>query len=255
MRYVRNFPRWSKQLNMFKSSDNRTVDAIKQQRIITRTYLILLISMNFFKNLYYRFVILGSIIILLLFSSLNTQTVPTVVVSPSQMTYNYLQSTHSDTMKCPCSNVTMSYESFFKMNPIYHQVCSSDLVSDSWISILIAVGSNNPKERWFVEAPRYFQLLLTLCQLVNQTISNGIDRVSRNTFATSYVITKSDFNNQFNLIFTQFIETMMIKFNILIDIIRTVIQIDQPLTISNNVPLIVNNITDKNTNEEMLQVC
>ena len=38
------FVRWMKHLNLFKKIDDRSEDSIKQQRIITRVYLVLLIG-------------------------------------------------------------------------------------------------------------------------------------------------------------------------------------------------------------------
>jgi len=42
MTYVRKFSRWIKRLNLFKVINERTEDDIKQQKIITRVFLILL---------------------------------------------------------------------------------------------------------------------------------------------------------------------------------------------------------------------
>ncbi len=42
MTYVRKFSQWIKRLNLFKVISERTEDDIKQQKIITRVFLILL---------------------------------------------------------------------------------------------------------------------------------------------------------------------------------------------------------------------
>ncbi|CAF1196470.1 unnamed protein product [Adineta steineri] len=44
--YIRNLVLWVKQLNLFKSANNRSADNIKQQRITTRLYLILFSGTN-----------------------------------------------------------------------------------------------------------------------------------------------------------------------------------------------------------------
>ena len=43
--HVRKFAHWMKRLNSFKVADDRTENSIKQQKIITRVYLILLTGM------------------------------------------------------------------------------------------------------------------------------------------------------------------------------------------------------------------
>ena len=45
MTCIRKVIRWIKQLNLFKSVDNRTASDAAKQRIITRTYLILFAGM------------------------------------------------------------------------------------------------------------------------------------------------------------------------------------------------------------------
>jgi hypothetical protein len=52
---IRKLAQWIKQLNMFKWFNCQNRDAVKQQYIITRVYLILLAGIVFFhqRNIYY----------------------------------------------------------------------------------------------------------------------------------------------------------------------------------------------------------
>ncbi len=78
---------------------------------------------------------------------------------------------------CPCSRISFSYDKFVSSNVSFHQVCSSDFVSDRWISSLF-YGIN---ASYFLEADfrsvgfAQFQALASFCQLsqanVNQTLS------------------------------------------------------------------------------------
>ena len=47
MTCIQRFVRWMKQLNLFKSISKQSATDLKQQRITTRIYLILLASMTF----------------------------------------------------------------------------------------------------------------------------------------------------------------------------------------------------------------
>ena len=42
-------------------------------------------------------------------------------------------------LTCPCSNVAIPYHKFIRLTPIFHQVCSSDFVTESWINLLSVV--------------------------------------------------------------------------------------------------------------------
>src|SRR5215467_3052189 len=86
------------------------------------------------------FMSIGSFIILLLFNSLSTQTSTVTVSSPSLTTYNHLQALHLNTLRCPCSNMTIPYHTFTSLSPIFHPVCSSDFVSDPWLKMLTVLS-------------------------------------------------------------------------------------------------------------------
>ncbi|UJR06811.1 hypothetical protein I4U23_011098 [Adineta vaga] len=213
--YICKLGKWTKQLNLFKSATNRTVDDIKQQRITTRLYLILFICF---------------ILTVIFYHSLKTQTITMVKYNPSLSTYKNLQTIHMNTLKCPCSNMAMPYKTFTSLSPTFHQICSSDLVGESWISFIIDIGTFHPENTWVIEAGRYFQMLLSLCQLIKQTVDEDIRRFLTQTFATSHVLIESDFDAQLNATIIQFTQSINISFSLLIDAMRTFMQIDQPLT-------------------------
>ncbi|CAF1661282.1 unnamed protein product, partial [Adineta ricciae] len=145
--YIRQLGQWIKQLNLFKSASNRTRNDIKQQLITTRLFLILFI--NF-------------ILIFLLYYSFKTQTITMIEHNPLLNTYKNLQTIHSSTLRCPCSKMAMPYKTFTSLSPTFHQICSSDLVDESWISLLTTAGTNHPRNTWIIEAGRYFQMLSSL---------------------------------------------------------------------------------------------
>ncbi|CAF0805220.1 unnamed protein product [Adineta steineri] len=195
-----------------------------------------------------------SILCLVLFNSLKSQTIAIIEKNPSLTKYNQLQILYPDTLTCPCANTTMPYETFVSSSPIFHQVCSSDLISESWISLL----SNSPPNdvlsgAWISKAAQYFGLLSSICQLANSTATNNTDAFLARTFVTSYVLIETDFNIQVNTTVKQLTESIVISFNLFNIMTRLFIQADQPIIVSPNsqVVLYINTTADTNNSEAL----
>ena len=92
------------------------------------------------------FVLLGSFLVLVLFTSLRTKIITINEQNTSLAMYENLQANYSTTLKCPCSNMIIPYREFITLSPMLHQVCSSDLVTHKWISLLenIKTSYNTP---------------------------------------------------------------------------------------------------------------
>ncbi|CAF0789948.1 unnamed protein product [Adineta steineri] len=198
-----------------------------------------------------------SILCLLLFNSLKSQTITIIEKNPSLTKYKQLQIFYPDTLACPCANTTMPYETFVTLSPIFHQVCSSDLISKSWISLL----SHSPEQdavtgAWISKAAQYFGLLSSICQLANSTATNNTHAFLARTFVTSYVLIETDFNIQVNTTIKQLTESIVIGFNLFNIMTRLFIQADQPIIVSLevNFPVILNykNTTAGTNNPEAL---
>jgi len=205
-----------KQFNLFKRVHQRTENDIKEQKLTTRIYLFLLLSM---------------IIVLLLFNSLNTQIVTISIENPSLSTYINLQRKYSHTLTCPCSTVTISYQKFMSFSPILHQICSSDFIKDEWISSLEDCTIQYLDIDWRNRAFQQFRLLSKLCQLANKTITVAIYEFLLQPFVVSNVLTENDFNIQIEKVLNQFNQSTIIYFSHLIDAVNLYIRIDQPFMV------------------------
>ncbi|UJR34535.1 hypothetical protein I4U23_027312 [Adineta vaga] len=234
--WFREIVQWLKQLNLFKSANNRTISDIKQQRITTRIYLSL-------------FAI--SILIFLLFTSLNVETTTITVSNPSLIMYNHLEDFYSNTLKCPCSNKTILYSTFSSLSPIFHEICTSDFVSESWISMMVFMKMTD----LYGPDARHFRFLLSLCQLSKNTIDDAIRRFKMRSMITSNLFTQFNFNNELNIIFKQFIQTLILDFSLFIDTLRLLIQVDQYLArpyFADSDPYKI--IRDYSNNQESIQL-
>ncbi|CAF3744343.1 unnamed protein product [Adineta steineri] len=228
MTYIQRFVQWIKQLNMFKLVTHKTPTDIKQQRITTRVYLILLA---------------GSLLIFLLFTSLNTQTMTITESNPSLTTYNYLQDLYLDTLQCPCSNITMPYSTFVSLKPTLHQVCSSAFISNSWMLMMKLVDTGDSIYHGF--GAQHTQLLSSLCDLANKTIVDAVHRFTMRSLATSNVLLESNFNDLLNTTLNQFTQSLLINFKLLINTSHLFTQVDQPFTKPHQNDLKLNTITDQ----------
>ncbi|CAF4121162.1 unnamed protein product, partial [Adineta steineri] len=198
----------------------------------------------------------GSVFCLLLFTSRKSQTITIIEKNPSLTKYNQLQSLYPDTLTCPCANTTMPYKTFVSLSPIFHQVCSSDLISESWISLLANSASADViSGTWISKAAQYFGLLSSICQQANLTAADNIHDFFARTFVTSYVLIETDFNIQVTATVKQLTESIVINFNLFNIMTRLFIQADQPIIVSPSSQVVLNyiNTTAGNNNPQAIQ--
>ncbi|CAF1442062.1 unnamed protein product [Adineta ricciae] len=209
---LRKYGRSLQQLNLYKTAADRTANSIKQQQIMTRVYIILLI---------------GSFMILLLFHTLNTENVTITERNPSFDTYNNLKVLYTDTLKCPCSAMTIPYREFLELSPIMHQVCHSDFVSERWISSVSVFRGTPGVYDWYNHARSHFQLLSDLCRLANKTIDDTVNQLLLQQFAVSNVLNKTIFDAQINEVLNQSFQSAMTSFRVIVKITSLFTQVDQ----------------------------
>lgn len=207
-------------------------------------------------------VLLDSFLVLLLFTSLSTQVITITVPNPSLNTYNDLQNLYSNSLRCPCSTMTIPYQNFISMSPTLHQVCSSDFVDDRWISILELSTTFWISIDWRNLAYTQFQLLSNLCQLANKTVNDSVSRFLLQSFVTSTTLTKTDFDTQLNATLNQFFQSTIVYFGLLLDTSHLLLQVDQPYTGSSydylhslDPSLMTTLTTNETNNQQSLQVC
>ncbi|CAF1189924.1 unnamed protein product, partial [Didymodactylos carnosus] len=150
--------------NLFRNKSRDTND-IKYQRLSTRLY-VLILSIT--------------LVILAVYSGLSQQIKLIIVQSPSLSTYEELESKYSDTLICPCSQLSINYKSFLSFEPSYHQVCRSAFITQEWIdSLSLPFGlSLSPQ----------FQALRSFCQRSKDTIGDALDQLYSSVFISSKVI-------------------------------------------------------------------
>ncbi|CAF1528502.1 unnamed protein product, partial [Adineta ricciae] len=214
-------------LNLFKSISRRTEGDVKLQRMITRIYLILLAS---------------AVCVLLVHTSIDVQIVDIPVLKPLLREYRRLQQSHSNSLKCSCSNTVVPYQTFVAWAPRLHSLCTSDFVSETWIPLLSYTTNvlyfGYRLFAWNGFTGQHFRLLSTLCQLANKTVTDAVHRFGIQTFVTLNVTSEDIFNTQLDIIVHEYTQSFGDDFYLLLRIIQLFTQADQPYTMGNNADLV-----------------
>jgi hypothetical protein len=163
-------------LNLFRPLEVAEVEDDHQRRsniIATRIFLILLFV---------------SLLGLILAITLNLQTINVTISHPTQEQYESLPNP-----TCSCSQSSLSYDQFFSSQPSFHQVCSSQFVSDDWIEA-IYFGNNTT---YFLpidfraSAIGQFQALASFCRLTQAYVFQSLSSFGSTSFISSQVLSES----------------------------------------------------------------
>jgi len=134
---------------------------------------------------------------------------------------------HSMTLHCPCSNKTISQDIFMSFAPTLHQICSSAFLEYQWIYGLQNLATSANQNSWIRGAPTQFQLLDSICDLVNNTVNNAVYTFLSQVFIASSIMNETDFNTQINASVNQFYQSMFYNFNIQKEILYLIIRVNQ----------------------------
>lgn len=162
----------------FNLFDTRSTDReiVHRQILSTRLFLILFIS---------------SICILLAYTCLDVQTKSVTVLQPTQTTYDILLTRYADTLECPCTRVSTHYGSFVQATPVFHQVCSSDFVSQAWLDFSFDANATFvwPMDvRTSISA--VWQMITALCQSSNRTLADALVEFASTPLVSSVVLSE-----------------------------------------------------------------
>ncbi|CAF4776502.1 unnamed protein product [Rotaria sp. Silwood1] len=198
-------------LNIFQSSDDLTTDEEKEHErrsniISTRIFFIVFI------------IVLFELAIIMKTRNRNTLI---TVENPSEDQFKNLPSdTH-----CPCSHISLSNGEFISIQTRFHQICSSDFISDRWIKT-INFGLNTTYFSAYdfrTEGSAIFQSLESFCRLSKGYAIQSIDSFNKDLFISQEVLKESVFQSQINAIIQQFELSSPIEFSTQVVLIRKMI--------------------------------
>jgi hypothetical protein len=167
---------------------------IRNQRRSTRLYLVLLCSSLFIIGLY----------------NIVTTHVETIVVeSPSFDQYSV--ESEQSSLQCFCSKIAVKYEEFIEVEPFFHELCQSDLISDDYINQLYTLYQrtwNNSIVTDFHRIAVYqFKTLRTFCQLTQEIIENHLQTFLQTDFIQPQLISDQSLQVQTASLLADFIDS------------------------------------------------
>ena len=181
-------------LNLFAppagSGETETDQQRRWNRIATRIYL---------------FVLTWALLLLTLDTWTRSETILMTVTSPTEGQVAVLP--HN--ADCPCSRISLSYGDFTEIRASYHQLCSSDFVSDRWIHAIYS-GANSTY--FFVQDFRLFgsaqfQALAGFCRLTKLAVQQSITSFFSDIFISSQVLSEAFVQSQTESAIEQFQST------------------------------------------------
>ena len=166
-------------LNLY---DDEDLLPLPDQILATRIYISCLIS---------------SLGVLLFYTGLSDQTHLVTVSSPSQTTFEKLSIRYPLTLVCPCSRISIPYETFVTFEPEYHPVCSSEFVDERWIvSAFHRDTSNGYPLDYRLFASSHFQVLASLCHAASRSISDALKGFATSQMISTAVLSSAAFRIQ-----------------------------------------------------------
>ena len=176
---IRDIRQYFVRLNLYRENTNFS---IHEQLIATRLNLTLFLL---------------SLFILLMVYGFTPQTYLVSVSSPSLSQFQQLTTQYPSTLSCPCSQVNIPYNTFLSFSPRYHQICSSEYISQSWISSLFSDNIT----RYFpldfrISASSQFQTLAFLCRTTSTFVSNALLEFGMNRLLSTHVLSPINFDAQ-----------------------------------------------------------
>ncbi|CAF4256013.1 unnamed protein product, partial [Adineta steineri] len=183
--YIQNF-------NLFPSIPPSTDEhQLRNEKISTRLFIILLIL---------------SLAVLLLYNSLINVTQTVNVKAPTMTKYLELYSTYSQALICPCTQISINYDTFISIEYTFHQVCASVFVKQDWIDYLSKNYQVQSISTFDFRSmgPYLFQALNAFCELINQTVSNRLSQFNSSQYVSASVISSNVFKSQAQSLVDQF---------------------------------------------------
>lgn len=198
------------EFNLFEDdtvNDDGETFEIRSQRITTRLYIVLIIV---------------CVTILTFYLSLVPVLRVETVKDPSSGQFIDLQYRFPFSLQCACSSISIPYHIFLTIETQYHQMCSSDLVSETML-YLLGINSLLPRDNnlnYGRSAGSRFRLLDELCTQAQRTVNSSLQRFLEQTMVTAQVISRDLFELQTNSSVDNWKKTTVNSFIRTLDVIR-----------------------------------
>ena len=183
-------------LNLFKSYSDDP-ETIHSERLRTRIYFVIFCV---------------ALIAIVMYGALSLRTTTITKYSPTEHQFEQLSVRYPNTIRCPCSRVSISFSEFIRLDVTYHSVCSSDFISQTWID---ATFNENVTRISPIDVRKtlstFWQTIRSFCALVKSALSDGFDDFRARPFISSEAQTREYLQTQARLNLNFSLETSLAK--------------------------------------------
>ena len=160
-----------------------------------------------------------------IFSAYESKSITVQSDKPSLSAYQQLSASYSDTLQCSCSHISIPYQSFLIIKPRFHQICSSEFVSEDWINYIYkrdGLVYQYLSTDYRSSSTGQFVLLASLCKLSKETINITLSQLLLSDFISSQLLSPKLLDEQIETIITQFRLTTSNSFLNILNLIREI---------------------------------
>jgi len=143
-----------------------------------------------------------SLLVIVIYSSLTPVTHDVILYNFSINDFERLENVYPNTINVPCNKVSIPYNKFLSLSPIFHEVCSSSFISDEWISSLFLLNatSHNILDYRTFGFSEYRSLSL-LCNISVQSVKDTHQTFNSTHLFSRNLLTRIHFNEISSVIF------------------------------------------------------
>ncbi|CAF1263436.1 unnamed protein product [Adineta ricciae] len=188
----------------FKASHENQMPFFTRMKILFQSFLkslyTELVNLTIFASCLYVLLLIIGIVILSLQTLIQPEILTKTFARPSLETYTHLLQEHGGLVHCPCSITSSIYGKYIKIEPIFHQICLSEFVSEEWrMNITTGLTSNMfdyDRRDYHRFLSAHLQYLAGLCYLSNQAVNAFIQQTLSSLFVTIQLLPKLILNTQ-----------------------------------------------------------
>ncbi|UJR34800.1 hypothetical protein I4U23_027581 [Adineta vaga] len=145
----------------------------------------------------YIILFIGAFIIVTLYEISTPRTITITFNQPSFYLYNDLTYKYDHKLVCTCSSIASTYKKYTTIEPMFHEICSSQFISEEWrinfTKNLISNLSNYEIKDYRRFLSAYLQFLQGLCELFKQSVVTYINQFLDSFLITTRCLSQDDF--------------------------------------------------------------
>jgi hypothetical protein len=155
-----------------------------------------------------------SILIVIIYSSLLVVTYDITLTKFSIEDFERLEKLYPYTINVPCREVSIPYNKFLNLSPIFHQVCSSPFIGHQWISslfLLNATSHNILDYRTFAFAQ--YRSLGLLCDISRRLVKDFHRTFNFTRLLTRHALSRIQFHEISSVLLNNFQRNLLTNAN------------------------------------------